>query len=332
MTMRSDKRDTTADEKVSNGQVVNNELEPSVTPGKSNEQKTWFDWTEAILLPLVLALLGAGFTAVQFIITSEQQKADGVAKDIETKEQVLTDYSKTISELVTKDKLGNENYESVKNIARGQTLIALRRLDSGDESKDDTGKLKGLLIRYLYDAQLIGYDYGTDGSHKKLPVIDLRQANLNNLVLEDAWLLNIDLSGTELNNGNFKNADLKDADLRDADLRDADLTAADLRDANLRDADLRDADLTAADLRDANLRDASLGNAEFTNEIIKQACYWEKAIYIDMEYAELYGAVEKNSKEDEQRQKNIKQNQEIIDEMKQDKASDPKIKVDCSKW
>ncbi len=337
-------KDTKVDNIASNEQTVNNEL--SGTADKSNEPKTFFDWTEAILLPLVLALLGASFTAAQFMITSQREDADSAAKAIETREQVLTDYGKTIAELVTEYNLGKNSDQGVNNIAKGQTLIALRRLnvsDENDQGKDnEAGKLKGLLIRYLYDAQLIGYDKGIDGSNKKPQIIDLYKANINNVVLEEAWLLNINLSGTELKNGNFKNTYLKDANLMRANLTNADLTDAYLGDADLMKANLRDANLTAARLTSAYLRGAYLANAKFTPEIIKKACYWEEAIYVpvtkklDHESDEvtpsLDRAFSRDSEEYKQQQRERAANRRKIDEMKQDKASDPKQQPDCSKW
>jgi hypothetical protein len=176
---------------------------------------------------------------------------------------------------VTKDKLGQESSdESVKNIARGQTLIALRRLDPGDKlkeddkskvgedkkSKVDTGKLKGLLIRYLYDAKLIGYDT-LDGKNTIVPgVMHLYSANITKVVLEDAWLPGIDLQKTWLNEGNFKNAYLNRAKLLQDSLLYADFTGS----------DLSGADFTNADLRFAKLKTDSLPSATLTG-----ACYVE---------------------------------------------------------
>jgi Pentapeptide repeats (8 copies) len=236
----------------------------------------------------VLIAFAVGFSGWwQYQATTAQQKSDSADKERETKEQVLTDYGKSISELVTKYKLGKKSDESVKNTARGQTFIALRRLDPGDKpkddkddkSKDDKGKLKGLLIRYLYDANLIGYDCryvkydaNCDANKKKAiepnfepnrveGVMDLFGANITKVVLEDAWLPNLDLPKTWLNEANFKNTYLMGASLYQASLINADFTGA----------DLSDADFTSADLRFANLKTAkNLNPAKFQN-----ACYVE---------------------------------------------------------
>jgi hypothetical protein len=152
MVMPSNKQ---ASENTSSRQTINNESTETAENSDKLSDKPWYELTKDIIIPVAVFILGAFFTWSQFKITSDKQKSDDTAKDTETKEQVLTDYGKTIAELVTKNKLDKEGDNSVKNIARGQTLIALRRLNvadkngKADESKDEAGKLKGLLIRYL---------------------------------------------------------------------------------------------------------------------------------------------------------------------------------------
>lgn len=56
---------------------------------------------------------------------------------------------------------------------------------------------------------------------------------------------------------------------------------------------------------------------------IKSACYWEEAIYSEAQW-------------DKNRSqwviKDEKANQQKIEELKYDKASDPSTPVDCSRW
>ncbi len=123
------------------------------------------------------------------------------------------------------------------------------------------------------------------------------------------------------------------ANLHEADLSDADLTDTYLRDANLMRANLSDADLTNANLMGANLTNAILAVVNLKPEIIKKACYWEKAIYIPVPDSFYFqSSLEEGSKEYKQREIDRAENQRKIEEMKQDKASDPKPPVDCSKW
>jgi uncharacterized protein YjbI with pentapeptide repeats len=145
------------------------------------------------------------------------------------------------------------NYNK-KNIARGQTFVALRRLNISDgRGKDDAGNLKGLLIRYLYELRVID-SYELDEKGTKIPDvadIDLGGADIDNVVLKDAWLRDIDLTKAWLRNGNFNKADLYGATLRGTNL-----TGATLTNATLTGADLRSANLTGADLTGANLTGA----------------------------------------------------------------------------
>jgi hypothetical protein len=237
---------------------------------KFNEQP-WVVLTQTILVPVTIAIVGFAFTAAQFIITNARQDSDSADKARETKEQILTDYAKTISELLTKNNLRNGDNGSVKNIARGQTLIALRRLtpdeqgkddrftiDNDNKSKDDEGQLKGLLIRYLYENQLIGHNSNSGKGDEKL-IIDLSGANITKVALEAAWLPGIALQKAWLNKGNFKNAYLMGAKLYQDSLMNADFTGA----------DLSNADFTSADLRFANFKKAkNLDPTKFQN-----ACY-----------------------------------------------------------
>ncbi|MDX2230239.1 MAG: pentapeptide repeat-containing protein [Leptolyngbyaceae cyanobacterium bins.349] len=241
-------------------------------------EQWWFILLQVLVIPLTLALIGYGFTLFQTDLTNKRQDADSADKARETREQVLTDYSKQISELVTKHNLNNfgkgaDTY--VRSIAKGQTFIALRRLDVSDKNgeddqakaeddqakaKVDAGKLKGLLIRYLHDAWLIGYLYKSEESKPEEPVeptIILGGANITDVVLENAWLEGINLRGAVLNNGNFRNAFLKNANLSNTSLRNVDFTGADLTDADLTGADLRFAKLKSAKNMDSTKLDGA---------------------------------------------------------------------------
>jgi hypothetical protein len=114
----------------------------------------------------------------------------------------------------------------------------------------------------------------------------------------------IDLSNADLSYANLSNANLRNADLNNADLNNANLT-----NANLTNADLNNANLTNVILNGANLDGSNLTNlnsyTKLTPAQIKTACNWDKAKY---DYR-------------------VK-----IDKLKQDKASEPKEVIDCSRW
>ena len=160
---------------------------------------------------------------------------------------------------------------------------------------------------------------------------DLENADLENADL-DADISGANLRSADLENANLRNADLGNANLRSADLGNANLRNADLRSANLRSASLISANLSFANLRSANLRSANLsfanlrsasliGVENLNSSQIKSACNWEKAIYNgywDKKKLELVVDEEAN--------------QAYIEQLKQDKDSDPKEPVYCSHW
>ena len=142
--------------------------------------------------------------------------------------------------------------DAVSQLARAKTLTVLDGLSPGR---------KGIVIRFLREAQLIQRDEG-----QRAPIITLFRADLSDADLSGANLSDpfqqTDLASADLSRANLADADLPYAYLRDADLSGADLRDANLEYANLRDADLRDADLSGADLHDADLIWANLHYAQ----------------------------------------------------------------------
>lgn len=271
-------------EKLEEAESSNTNKQPQET-----NKKTLFDWVEIAVVPLAIAIVGSGLTWAQFQITNQRQDADSADKAVETREQVLSEYGKSIAELVvTKNqpRFSSKDFtlnNTQANIARGQTLIALRRLNppgedknatASSEGKDKTakseqeqekekqtklkaGKLKGLVIQYVYDNQLIGLGYGygrfsspesaKSDAAKATEKMSLAGADITNVVLENAWLPRIDLHNTELEGGNLQNSSLWGADLTAAKLKGANLKGADLRYTKLHSVVLdKNTDLTGA--------------------------------------------------------------------------------------
>ena len=210
---------------------------------------------------------------------------------------------------------------------RQQALLQLNRLRASMRKAPLQGasldkiKLEGanlwdanLSFAHLRSARLEGANLeGANLSDANLYDAHLSDANLNSANLRKANLNRADLSFANLNRADLirahlHSAQLSDADLIFADLRKADLHSAQLSDADLIFANLRKADLHSADLRSANLNRANLIKAKkLTPSQIKSACNWEKAIYKEA-------------------------NQQYIDRLFIDKASDPSEPVDCSQW
>ena len=99
------------------------------------------------------------------------------------------------------------------------------------------------------------------------------------------------------------------------------LQQANLKEANLQKTDLRDSNLQKTNLRNANLRETQLyGAKNLTFKQIKLACNWEKAIYkAKWNEEKQFWAIEPD-------------NTKFIEELKNDRESDPKEPPDCSIW
>ena len=152
---------------------------------------------------------------------------------------------------------------------------------------------KGLLIQFLAEAKLIA---------RKQTVISLVDA---------------DLTSAHLYRANLESADLTSANLYGANLESANLISAKLSSANLESANLISANLESANLSSAKLIEAQ----NLTQSQIKSACYWKKAIYKGhWDNKQYKWVIDKEA------------NQQYIDRLFKDKASDPYKPVDCSRW
>jgi uncharacterized protein YjbI with pentapeptide repeats len=182
-----------------------------------------------------------------------------------------------------------------------------------------------LISAYLDYANLnSAYLHYANLTSAKLQRANLYHANLYHANLTSAYLDYANLTSADLTSAKLERAYLYHANLTSAVLNGADLSNANFSNANLNSASLRSADLTSADLTSADLRSAALIEAtNLTETQIKSACFWDKAIYI---YKGHYDNQKKEWITDE------KANQVFIAQLKQDKASDPKVKPDCSKW
>jgi uncharacterized protein YjbI with pentapeptide repeats len=96
-----------------------------------------------------------------------------------------------------------------------------------------------------------------------LSAADLRGANLQNAKLNSAYLKNVDLRGSRLDNANIGEVNLKNADLRKARFNGAALIDANLQNADLNHAQLDSADLAHANLKNANLQNVRIDTANF---------------------------------------------------------------------
>ena len=101
--------------------------------------------------------------------------------------------------------------------------------------------------------------------------LDFTYAELRDLTLKGADLLEINLSYADLRNSNFTGTDFKKADLSNARLQQTNLSYTGLGEADLENAKLQNAILDRADLSKTNLTGADLRNTSLVKTKIKEA-------------------------------------------------------------
>lgn len=151
---------------------------------------------------------------------------------------------------------------------------------------------------------------------------NLSNANLLEAHLDGAFLWRANLPGANLKLARLESVHLAEANLKSAFLPEANLKQANLLEANLQFGFLPEANLKGANFQGTNLRGANLSNAyHLTAEQIKSACNWDEAIY--------RSDYNLNS---QQWQVKEPDNQAYIEQLKQDRSSDPQQPVDCTQW
>lgn len=238
--------------------------------------KTLWDWMGLLFIPVVLAVGGYIFNLT--VSRNAQEIEESRQQD-----DVLQTYLDKMSELLLdKDNplyLSKQGSE-VREIARAQTLTALRRL---------SGSRRGVLLQFLYEADLISYDSGYVNKDKPIITLSKTDADVNTLLA--ANLQGAILSGAMLRKADLSRINLFRADLRGANLHEANLSGANLRKANLRsptssECGMGPTDLSMANLSGANLTEAILFGANLENADLAQA----DLSGADLSYANLYGA------------------------------------------
>ena len=224
--------------------------------------KTFWDWLQLLVIPLILAVGGFWFSAQQSttsLQSSERQHGSDQAIALEQQHAALLQtYMDNIQDLLLHDNLGkSKSTDDVAILARARTLTAVQGLDPNR---------KGLLVQFLYEAHLIGF---LNKNFKLQPAI----IALNNAILDSA-----NLQFTFLRGVDFRGAILEDADLENADLAYATLGCIDvgptvgtslsqcalLAGANLSEANLSKTTMGATAFIDANFKHANLSDANLS--------------------------------------------------------------------
>jgi len=219
-------------------------------------EKTLWDWLQLLIVPLVLAVGGFGFSQMQK--TTEQRSTTD-----NQREAALQAYIDKISELLLKEHLDERTadgklkpeYDQVRKIARVRTITILFQLDS---------RRIGSVFTFLREAGLMSTTLNDN-------VVSLNEADLRTVNWSRADLHEADLRGANLGGANLRGANLHGADLSGADLILADLYRAHLGEANLSKADLRQANLLRANLHKVNLSGDDLSNANLRGAILFKA-------------------------------------------------------------
>ena len=218
--------------------------------------KTLWDWMALLIIPAVLAVGGILFNRAER--RAERRTASERTQDIS-----LQSYFDVMTELIIDKSLGkSEENAEVRDIARARTLTVLRGLN---------GERKGMLLQFLYEANLISGE----------PIVVLGGADLKNIDLCGANLANIDLSRTDLEgarldktnlrNANFSEAILDKANLMLADISHANLSGAHITDAKLQGTNLEHSDLSQAWLWGSHTYDANMNMTNLHKAILNQA-------------------------------------------------------------
>jgi|SRR5450755_1961090 uncharacterized protein YjbI with pentapeptide repeats len=259
-------RSKTTEETLPNGQKVK-------TTEVHQREKTWWDWQQLLLIPLVLTLLTIGFSVVQ------NAHSEQLAQD-QQQQTTLENYVNQMSDLLLSKNINVNLYDSkrtdqVRRVARVRTLIALSRLDP---------ERKQSVVLFLYQADLITWhQWPKKPPDLQFPVVNLTYADLTNADLSTLSLTNADLEWVLLNNANLSGTTLDLSDLNQANLSAADLSTAYLSGASLYKANLQGANLSAAHLqiykynlppgafRDTNLSGANLSEANLSGANLSYA-------------------------------------------------------------
>jgi uncharacterized protein YjbI with pentapeptide repeats len=234
--------------------------------------KTFWDWMQLLIVPIVLLLITVAFTwqqdARQQRIEDQRAEAERKLAEQRAQDEALQAYLDQMSTLLLeKDLRDSEPDSEVRTLARARTLTVLERLDPSRKTQ---------VMRFLLEADLV------QSADETVPIIalagaDLREARLRAANLRAADLREADLDSAILSGASLREADLNWADLSnaylspDVDLREADLSHAYLLFADLSGADLSGANLSGAHLREADLRETNMQGARgVTNDELEQ--------------------------------------------------------------
>ena len=284
---------------------------------------------QSLLLFLIILLMGAALVGYFFVRKIQLNASQELIRDCEGQahcpgliealerlaqaKQSLQSYNLSSSHLASANLAGANFYRA--NLAEAN--LSNSSLFQANLSNSYLFQVN-LQQAHLFQANL--YDAYLEQAN--LFQANLEQADLSNANLEQANLEQADLSNANLFQANLKQAHLSSSKLDGTYFVRANLTEANLTEANLHFANLIKADLHSTNLIEANLHSTNLIEAQnLTPSQIKSACYWTKAVYkANWNQVQWKWIV------------NHQANQQYIEQLQQDQASEPDKPVDCSRW
>jgi uncharacterized protein YjbI with pentapeptide repeats len=197
----------------------------------------------------------------------DQQQATTLQTYIANMQDLLLNHNLLGDSPPPKNDADKATIKEVQELARARTLTALQGLDP---------HRKGVLLKFLFEANLIGYfDSSTQKIHPPIIILssaDLTQTDLTSADLAHTSFTDANLTGALLDGANLTGAFLDGAFLDGATLTHADLASADLTThTNLTSANLSYANLTGALLDGANLTGANLTGATLNGTTLSGA-------------------------------------------------------------
>lgn len=231
--------------------------------------KTFWDWLQLLIIPVVLA--GGGYLFGTWQHDVDQQQALDQQRAI-----ILQTYIDNIQDMLLHDNLlksssfdANNPYYDVAVSARARTLTALRGLDP---------QRKGILLQFLYEVRLIGFsDVVPVKNTKKLiytiypAIIRLTGANLSGIIMasteSSVFMAGVDLTSTNMRGANLSGSIFDEAQMFNVHLEGANLSNTILWDAEL-DGHLNGTNLEGADLEGANLHTTDLSRANLSHSLL----------------------------------------------------------------
>jgi uncharacterized protein YjbI with pentapeptide repeats len=194
----------------------------------------WLDLSAKLTIPIVVVAATIVFGWWQGQLADSQHYQDQLNAQDQQRATTLQTYIANIQDLLLNHNLLGDSplpkndadevaIKEVQELARARTLNALQGLDP---------HRKGVLLKFLFEAKLIGY---LDSSTQKIhpPIIILTSADLTQTDLTSADLAHTSFTGAFLNGAFLDSATLTHADLTGATLNGTTLSGANLQGSNV---------------------------------------------------------------------------------------------------